>query len=534
MKRNVLTTLSALGLAAFGALTTTATAQDPTWQQQYRTNYNVPLGDAYSGRSPYFNPADSRAAAPRSATPAPAKVIMPGEANILVPCAEARHQLIHLKKRMPAQEVVGQEVMSEIEARTHDCAANVVITDWLPEGMTYVRSEPSAEVAGKTLIWRMPRVDKGQTMIMKVWLRADREGTFENCVSVAADPMACSKVVIGKATLAIDKSGPAEATLGSDVTYRVTVRNTGSAVAKNVVVTDTVPAGLKHASGQSTLTFNVGDLAPGASRDIPVTLNAGERGNFCNKASAVAANAPAVTDDACTIVRRHLLKITKTTSDRSLIIGQTATYSIAVMNQGDTTQTGVVVTDTAAHGTTIVEAVGGTVSGNVATWNVGNIEAGATKTLTVKIRSVQPGNLCNTAAVTSREGQRDSAQACTEWIGVTGVLVEVIDDPDPIPVGEKTTYTIRVTNQGSTRAIEECKIVAMFPAETDPLTASGSGTIAGKKVTFPTVMSIAPKASVSFTITAKGIAAGDSRMKVEVTTKYRTNPITEDESTTVY
>lgn len=531
MKRTTLLTLSALGLAAFAALSHPVTAAAQTWVEQYRTNYSVPLGDAYTGRSPYFRPEDK---APATAKATPPKVIAPGAPNLIVPCAEAHHQLIHLKKRMPAQEVVGQEVMSEIEAKTVACAANVVIMDWLPEGMTYIRSEPAAEVNGKNLVWRMPRVDAGQTMVMKVWLRADKEGSFENCVSVMADPMACAKVVIGKATLTIDKSGPTEAVLGTDVTYSVVVKNTGSALAKNVVVTDTVPAGLKHTSGQSTLTFNVGDLAPGASKTIPVILNAGERGKFCNKATAVAANAAAVTDDACTEVRKHLLKIQKTTTDKELIIGRTATYTITVLNQGDTPQTRVVVTDTAAPGTTIVEAVGGTVAGNVATWNVGNVEAGATKTLTVKIKTSQAGNFCNTAAVTSREGQRDSAQACTEWIGVTGVLVEVVDDPDPIPVGEKTTYTIRVTNQGTTRSIEECKIVATFPAETDPLTASGGGAIAGKKVTFPTVATIAPKASVTFTISAKGVAAGDSRMKVEVTAKSRTNPITEDESTTIY
>lgn len=535
MKRNVLLILNALGLAAFAALTTTATAQEqPTWQEQFRTNFNVIRGDAYTGRSPFFRPAESAPpSAPRAAT-APTAAAAPAPAAAVHHCAEARHQLIHVRKRMPAQEFVGQEVLSEIEARTQDCAANVVITDWLPDGMTYVRSEPTAEVVGKTLVWRLPRVDRGQTMIMRVWLRADREGTFENCVSVAADPMACSKVVIGRATLAIEKSGPADATLGTDVTYRVLVRNTGSAVAKNVVVTDTVPAGLRHASGQSTLTFNVGDLAPGASREIPVVLNAAERGKFCNKASAVAANAPAVNAEACTEVRRHLLKITKTTTDERLVIGRTATYTITVLNQGDTTQTGVVVTDTAAPGTTIEEAVGGTVSGQVATWNVGTIEPGANKTLTVKIRTLQPGRHCNTATVTSREGQRDSAQACSEWVGVTGVLVEVVDDPDPIMVGDTTTFTVRVMNQGTTAAIQDLNIVAIFPAETTPVTASGNAKVDGKRVVFPTVPTLAPRASVTYTITARGVARGDSRMRVEVTTSTRSTPIEEVESTTVF
>ena len=141
MKRTTLLTLSGLGLMAIAALfnpaSTRAQAQ-PSWAEQYRTNYNIPLGDAYTGRSPYMRPTGEAPAAPKSATPP--KTITMGAPNLIVPCAEAHHQLIHLKKRMPAQEYVGQEVMSEIEAKTVACAANVVIMDWLPDGMTYIRS----------------------------------------------------------------------------------------------------------------------------------------------------------------------------------------------------------------------------------------------------------------------------------------------------------------------------------------------------------------------------------------------------------
>ena len=38
--------------------------------------------------------------------------------------------------------------------------------------------------------------------------------------------------------------------------------------------------------------------------------------------------------------------------------------------------------------------------------------------------------------MTSTMGLKDSAQACTVWKGVTGVLLEMVDDPDPIQVGE--------------------------------------------------------------------------------------------------
>jgi uncharacterized repeat protein (TIGR01451 family) len=335
---------------------------------------------------------------------------------------------------------------------------------------------------------------------------------------------------VGKATLTIEKSGPATALLGADVTYNVVVKNTGSAIARNVVITDAVPEGM----GGQPVTVNVGDLAPGQSKPMTVTFKANQRGKVCNTAVANSSNAGKVSDDACTVIQQPGLKIVKKTDDKKLLINRTASYTINVQNTGDTTLTGVVVTDTAAAGTTIAEAVGGSVSGNVATWNLGELAAGASKDLTVKIKSVQPGNYCNMAAVTTTQGLKGSSQACTEWIGVTGVLVEVVDDPDPIQVGETSTYTIKVTNQSSSGTVDELDIVAMFPSEVTPASASGNGAISGKTVTFPQVATLAPKASVAYTIVGKAVKAGDARLKVEVKTRSRQNAIEENESTTVY
>jgi uncharacterized repeat protein (TIGR01451 family) len=294
---------------------------------------------------------------------------------------------------------------------------------------------------------------------------------------------------------------------------------------------------LTAAGGQKQLSFPVGDLAPGQSKSVAVGLMATDKtGNFCNTADAVAANAAKVDAKACVDVVKHLLSLTKTTPDKKLIIGKVATYTITVSNPGNRPQTGVVLTDTAAAGTTITEAQGGSISGNTATWNVGTVEPGATKTFTVKVQSRTPGNFCDTAKVTSVQGSRAEAQDCSEWVGVTGVLLEMVDDPDPIPVGDNSKFTIRVTNQGSTRAIEGLKIVAKLADELDivPGSISDGGTISGKTITWPMVPTVAPKAFVTRTYSAKGVKAGDARSTVNITTSMRPDPIEKYESTTVY
>ena len=228
------------------------------------------------------------------------------------------------------------------------------------------------------------------------------------------------------------------------------------------------------------------------------------------------------------------MKSEKSTKDKEILINRTASYDIVVSNTGDTDLTGVVVTDTAAPETVIVAADGGTVAGNTASWNIGTLKASEKKNLGVKVQSKVPGKFCDTASVSTAQGLRDSAQDCTEWIGVTGVLVEVVDDPDPIQVGETTTFTIIVKNQGTTRNIEDLNIKATFAEQMDAAVASNGATVSGKTVTFPTVPTLAPKQSVTYTITGKAVKTGDHRLQVDVTTKARTNPIVELESTTVY
>jgi uncharacterized repeat protein (TIGR01451 family) len=444
--------------------------------------------------------------------------------------------LVSLTKRVPAEASLGETYCYELTITASQQVGNVVVADAIPEGASFVSAEPPAQPEGKGLVWRFPSLPAGETKTIKVCLKAEKEGDLAACATVSAVPMICASTMVGKPVLAIEKTGPETAILGDEIVYLVKISNKGTAVARNVRGTDVFPEGTTHWSGEKLLSLDLGDLAPGASTtNIPVRLKTTQRGKICNTATAEASNAAKVSAEACTLIQQPGVKIVKTAIPVDLLlINRTAAFNIEVSNIGDTTLTDVVVTDVAAAETQVADAGGGTTSGNTTTWNVGTLKPGEKKTMTVKIMSKVPGKFCNTASVSTAQGLKDSSEACNQWFGVTGVLVEVVDDPDPIQVGETATYTIRVTNQGSTQDIVDLAIKAQFPNEMTPQTASGSGTVSGKAVTFPVVPTLAPKASVTYTITAKGVATGDARINVEVTTKYRQNPIVEVESTTIY
>lgn len=443
-------------------------------------------------------------------------------------CTDPTRGLVALSKQMPKEASLGQTFEYVLTLNSQDCVDAVVVTDRVPSGASYVKSDPAAEVSGDVLTWRLNQMDAGQTGSIHVWLKADKEGTLASCAMITANPRVCGATMVGKPTLAIEKTGPESAVVGSTIAYNVVVSNKGSAVARDVVVTDPVPQGLNG----NPVSVNVGDLAPGQSKAIPVSFTAPERGRFCNVATAESSNAGKVTAEACTVVLQPGLKITKD-GTKEQFLGRNATYQIVVSNTGDTTLTGVVVTDVAPDGTSVVDAGGGAVSGNNITWNVGELAKGDTKTLTVALTSATAGNRCNSVAVATAQGLKDSAQACTLWRGVSALLLEKGDNPDPIQVGEQTTYFVRVTNQG-TAPDADVKVVVQFPAELTPVSADNGGVVQGQTVTFPSVAVLDPKQAFEYHVVAKGVAPGDARVTFVRTSRDIPAPTSAQESTRVY
>lgn len=438
---------------------------------------------------------------------------------------------MHAVMNMPSQVGLGEEYTYEIAARATECVGNVIVTDILPDGASYVSSDPAAQISGDRLTWIVPSMDQGETKSFKVTARADREGRLISCATVTAEPRLCAATVVGKPVLVLDKSGPETALLNTEILYRILVSNQGNMTARNVVVTDTVPDGLAHASGQKQLQFQVGDLGPGQSRMIPVTVKATARGRVCNLAAAVSTNGGTVSDEACTAILQPGLKAAKT-GDAEQYTGRLAHYTITVSNTGDTDLADVVVTDTAPAPARFISAEGASITGQRALWTIPTLKAGEQRTFTAGLTSAAAGNHCN-RVVAAAGGLTSSAEACTLWKGQAAMLNEVVDYPDPIGVGVTTLFAIRITNQG-TADDTNYRVVAVFEDEIDPASASNGGMISGKTVTWPVFPRLAPKQAFEYQVVGKAIQTGDHRLVINVISDTIRRGVIEEESTQVY
>jgi len=434
---------------------------------------------------------------------------------------------------------LNEQFTSQMIVTPNQDVAEVVVKSSVPEGLTYVSSTPAAQVAGNALTWNLGDLDAFQTQTIEITWKANQEGTFKQCAFVSAFPRTCFVVKATNPRIEVEKTAPETALVGEPFQYTVTVKNVGSGLAKNVVITDTLPEGIKLTADPTlrTFTMNAGDMIPGCVKTATFDAVAEDRGTYCNKVTAKGDNTNQADDQACTKVLKPEFEIYKTGTAEQ-IVNKKANYTITVVNNGDTTFENVVVTDQPGANLQILAANGSDGQLAAPSWTVPTLAPGQKVEFSVVATSPVVGETSN-CATTTIGGVKKDACATTKWYGQAALLIEMVDDPDPIQLdaepAEEVTYTITVTNQGSADDAD-ITMKVVFPAEISPISCAGAtnGTVAGKEVTFEAVPVLTPKQAVTWTIKAKGEAIGDARIKAYLNSRLLQSPVVEEESTHVY
>lgn len=443
------------------------------------------------------------------------------------------HDSIIVRAENPRMCILGEQYPLDFVVKACDDVCDVIVTTHLPEGVSFIRSEPPAQVEGKKLTWSIGPMQKGECRPARVWLKCECEGEQCACFCATATPVRFCALLCAKPILTCEKCGPEQVCPGDPVEYKITVSNRGSCAAEEVVVTDNIPAELEHSSGLRTLTYKLGTLEPCQTKTVNVCLTAIKRGKTCNTAVVSACNADSVSCQWCTCICCCGIDLVKT-GPKEVAIGKNADYQITVTNTGDLPLTEVVVTDCAPSSTSIVAASGATINGNQAVWRVREMKPGEKLTFNITLTTCTPGCFTNNVTVTNCQNCNACAEFTTRWRGRPALNVCINDSEDPICIGEHTTYTISVVNQGS-EADSNVNVVVRFPNEITPVGVVGDsqGTISGQTVTFAPYANLRPRQTITFRIDAEAKSSGDARVMTEVSSDAIKSPIMQQESTIV-
>lgn len=232
-------------------------------------------------------------------------------------------------------------------------------------------------------------------------------------------------------------------------------------------------------------------------------------------------------------VPRHGLAIDCSVTNK-VLVGRKASACVTVHNAGNVTEQGISVVLPVPADCIVAETTdGGQVTNDSISWREVNLAAGGSKQFCATFKTQRPGVLSFKPVVASADVQAAQSFCETSVLGVSALLLEKADDPDPVSMGDVTTYTVKVTNQG-TADDTDVKVVVEFPDEIDPTSASNGGVVSGKTVNFPAFTRLSPKEAFEYKITAKGVKVGDARVKFIRTSDDIPAPTTAEESTRVY
>jgi uncharacterized repeat protein (TIGR01451 family) len=445
--------------------------------------------------------------------------------------------MVALRVRVPAAAGLGQEV--EYHLCVENCSAaaahHVLVRNPLPANARFVRANPEPAARDPELLWQLGTLEPGARREILLVLVPTGPGDLENCARVQFEHGQCVCTRIAQPGLQLRKQGPRQAAVNETLAFQLTVTNTGAIELSGVVVTDSLPAGLEHASRQNALRWDVGTLAPGQSRTLEYHVVAKRAGRLCNRSVAVADGGLRQEAESCVTVGEAKLTLAKTGPERGYV-KSAAAYQLTVRNAGILPLANVVLVDPVPSQMSFVSSRGGHLLGNEVRWSIGALEPEESRTVDVVLRAQSAGKICNRAAATADRGLRAEAEACTEFVGVPALLLEVVDTDDPVEVGAETSYIILVRNQGTVPATS-IRIEAEVPAQMEVFRVTGPADhlMEGRKLLFKT-FNLPPRGQARFEVHVKAKVPGDVRFKVDLWAKelYSGLPVHEEESTTIY
>lgn len=442
-----------------------------------------------------------------------------------------------IERGAPTEVILGQdyETVIKVTNLTKGSLENVIVNERGDGNMKVASASPKPNSMGKDMSWNLGNLGPRKSKTITIRGAATGLGNVDACCDAKWDAVVCSTTRVVQPKLSLVKTGTQATLICDPIVYKLTVANGGNGPARNVVILDNLPAGITTLGGKKTVRIKVPTLAAGQSKDYSIRCKASKTGSFQNSASATADGLSAKSGTVTTNVTAPKLAITKTGTNRTFI-GRMIDYSIKVTNTGNGVAKDTVLTDPVPAGTRFVTASdGGTNNGGVVTWNFGSMAPGASRTVTMRVKSGGKNEVTNTATVKAYCAEAVSASHETTVTGIPAVLLEVVDVEDPIEVGGNVTYVITVTNQGSAPGTN-IRIVAVLEAAAGYMSTSGAttGSHSGGTITFEPLKSLAPKAKASWRLTVKAKEEGDIRFTVRMTSDQLKRPVQETEATNFY
>ena len=391
---------------------------------------------------------------------------------------------------------------------------NVMISSTNPDGFqtTAVSNATTQPADGNHLSYAVGDLGPNELKTINITGMATKVGPVDTCYSVTyAPPTLCTMLQVTSPALTLDVQAPPDTDICKPVTYQYTVTNTGTGVAHNVMLQENLPDGLMTTDGKNNVMANLGDIPQGQNRVVTANLKAARTGSFTGQAMAKSDDENAQPANTVTAVHAPVLAVA-VTGGATDYVGKNVPYQIVVTNKGDAPAENTKL-QIGSNGNGVVTADGVDSSGGLV---IGELPPNGSKTINASATSNTGGNVTVVANAMADCAAPVSGTAQTMFNTIPAILLETVDEVDPVKVGDTVVYDIKVTNQGS-GPDTNIKVTAVAPDGETYISTDGptQPAVDGMNLTFPIIPSLAPKASVTWKVSLKAAKAGDVQFKTD-------------------
>lgn len=376
-------------------------------------------------------------------------------------------------------------------------ASNLVVTDTLMAGVTYVLAEGagwscSYDNGSRVVTCTRASLAVGSAPVITIDVTApDADGPIYNVAGVTSDVVDLDRSnnqadeytsVTAVADLSVTKSDLADPVYASEsLTYLLMIENNGPSTAKSVVLTDTLPTGTTFVSASGTgwsctyqssghtVTCTEASFAVGPAQTIQIVVNAPAEGGTIQNSVTIASEALDLStgnntsSEETIITPKTDLSITQDHTPSSLYAQEQLTYQVQVHNAGPSTATSLVMSSTLPSDVTIVSAsgTGWACSFNQATHQVtctrSSLSTGDAPEIAITVTGPAEGGVTVNhadirAATYDPDTSNNLATEDVTVIAVADLAITQSDAPDPVQASEPLIYTLNVANNGPSRA----------------------------------------------------------------------------------
>ena len=475
-------------------------------------------------------------------------------------------------------------------------AENVVVTDTIPPGLSFLTSRPAGEAVGNTIRWTLGRLGAAETRTLEVDYRADREGTVSSCSEASATGGLTSKDCVTTAigatapsptlpsgpssTIGLEVTGPTQASVGDQVLFRMTITNRGASPAVGLVIRDEFDPGLEQAETKTrSIEKDLPELAPGESREIRVKFRVAGAGQLCNTVEIRSGKQVLARQRACVTVAGASppgplppsgptsppgplpppggpgspigvpgLSL-KLSAPPSAAVGETARFRIEVTNTTANPLNDVKVSVLPDPTLDAAKATDGYQWDDATMyWLIATLPPNDPRVFEVEARCVAPAaDACLRVQLASRQGLKADDRKCVQIRAAaaptaSNLSLGVTDRYDPITVGKEETYDIEVVNSGQTPDTQVTLLVQvpqqMVPVQLQTVGPALDGgrvgyEIVGQNIRFQPVGQLDPGQKLNYRVRTRTVSPGEVELRAQVSSQNVRQPQMATQKTTI-